>query len=231
MKLLRLLPLLVLACSACTYHNKLPQNIFAAPVAEPRISKTVLLSSDQVAQKQFVFKDYHSQNSVHSYKIDLKDGSLIAAAETLATLFETVEVNPSKEAAHYDYRAQLEYTVTDTKTDSLESLQWFGGQPPVLETRVMLYLYDTQTQKLIFSIFASRQSRIELSTASAVAQRAENKGTTLLLPATGPVYTQQFGDDLNYTLARDLGACLTDISQTLLQNRALFESYPRNNVK
>lgn len=212
--------------AACTYHSKLPRGIFAAPAADPRIPASVLLASDKVAQKQFVFKDYHSQNSVHSYKIGLTDGALTAAAEALATVFETVEVNPAKHAAQYDYRAELNYTVTGTHTDNLESVQWFGGQPPVLETRVLLELYDTRTNQKVFSMFASRQNRLEMSDASAVTQRLENKGKTVFLPVTGPVYTQQFGDDLRYTLSRDLSQCLTEIAQTLQQSRALFERAP-----
>lgn len=232
MKLLRCFPFVLgLLLTACTYHSKLPQDIFAAPVADPQVRKSVLLCSDKVAQKQLVFKDYHSSQSVHSYKIDLKEASFIAAAETLATLFETVEVDSSKQAALYDYRAELDYTVRNSKADSLDSIQWLGGQPPVLETRVTIYLYDTKTDKLIFSMFASRQNRIELSDASAVTQRVETKGKTLLLPVTAPVYTQQFGDDLRYTLSRDLAQCLTDISLTLQQNRALFEPFVQNNVK
>ncbi len=219
------------ALGACTYHNKLPRDIFAAPAAEPLVPQTVLLASDKIAQKKFVFKDYHSQNSVHSYKIDLADGSLAAAAEALGTLFETVEVNPSKYADQYDYVAELAYTIGNTKTDSLESYSWFGGQPPVLETRVMIYLYDAHTGQLIFSLFASRQNRVEMTDGTAVAQRVENKGSTLLLPVTGPVYTQQFGDNLRYTLSRDLVQCLSEIAQTLQQNRARFEPAAQNNVQ
>ncbi len=210
--------------AACSYHSTLPRGIFAAPAAEPRIAKSVLVQADKVAQKQFVFKDYHSSDSVHSYTLKLADGSLTAAADALGTLFETVEVNPAKYAPHYDYRAELVYTVGSTKTDSAESVQWFGAQPPpILQTNVMIYLYDTKTDKLVFSMFASRQNRVEMTNATATAQRVETKGKTLFLPVTGPVYTQQFGDDLRYTLARDLSQCLTEIVQTLQQNRALFE--------
>lgn len=224
--------LLGLALSqACAYHNKLPRGIFAAPVADERVSVSVVVASDKIAQKQFVLKDYHSQNSVHSYKIGLSDGSLTAAAEALGTLFETVEVNTSKTADKYDYQAELNYTVSDGKTDSLESVQWFGGQPPILETQVLIELYDTRTDQKVFSMFASRQNRVEMTDASAVTQRVENKGKTLFLPFTGPVYTQQFGDDLRYTLARDLSQCLTEIAETLQQNRALFARPAQNNVK
>ena len=180
---------------------------------------------------RFVLKDYHSQNSVHSYKIGLTDGALTAAAEALGTLFETVEVNTSKNADKYDYLAELNYTVSNGKTDSLESVQWFSGQPPILETRVLIELYDTHTNQKVFSMFASRQNRVEMTDASAVTQRVENKGKTLFLPVTGPVYTQQFGDDLRYTLARDLSQCLTEIAETLQQNRALFAAPTQNNVK
>ncbi len=218
--------------TACAYHNKLPRDIFAAPAADPRIAKSVLVQADKIAQKQFVFKDYHSSDSVHSYTLKLAQGSLTAAADALGTLFETVEVNPSKYATQYDYRAELVYTVGSTKTDSEESVQWFGAQPPpILQTRVMIYLYDTKTDKLVFSMFASRQNRVELTNATATAQRVENKGKTLFLPVTGPIYTQQFGDNLRYTLARDLSQCLTEIAQTLEQNRALFEPSAQNNVK
>ena len=218
--------------AACTYTNKLPGDIFAAPTADPQVAKSVLLVSDKVAQKQFVFKDYHSSDSVHSYTLKLAQGSLIAAADALGTLFETVEVNPSKYAPQYDYRAELVYTVGSTKTDSDESVQWFGAQPPpILQTRVMIYIYNTQTDQLVFSMFASRQNRVELTDATATAQRVETKGKTLFLPVTGPVYTQQFGDNLRYTLARDLSQCLTEIAQTLEQNRALFEPATQNNVK
>ena len=208
---------------ACAYHNHLPRGIFAAEAADPLIQKSVVVASDKIAQKQFVFKDYHEKNSVHSYKIDLTDGSLAAAADALATLFDRVEVNPSKKSDAYDYRAELHYTVADTKTNGVDSVQWLSGQSPVLETRVTLYLYDTRTDELVFSLFASRQSRIETTDATAAAQRVKNKGTTLLLPATAPVYTQQFGDNLRYTLTRDLTQCLTDISNTLQRRRALFE--------
>ncbi len=225
----------ILSCAAllaaCTYHSKLPRDIFAAPVADTRVPASVLVPADHIAQKQVVFKDFHSQNSVHAYKIDVADGSLVAAAEALATVFETVEVAPSSRSNQYNYRAELKYTVTDTKTDPAESIQWFGGQPPVLETRVQITLYDTQTNQQILSLFSARQSRIELSNASAVAQRAENKGKTLFLPVTGPVYTQQFGDDLRYTLSRDLAYCLAEIARTLEQQRNLFEPATQNNVK
>lgn len=216
---------------ACAYHNKLPRDIFAAPVADERVPASVVVVADKIAQKQFVLKDYHSQNSVHSYKIGLTDGSLTATAEALATLFETVEVNPSKMAEKYDYRAELTYTVSSGRTDSLESVQWFSGQPPILETRVLVEIYETRTNRKVFSMFASRQNRVEMTDASAVTQRVENKGKTLFLPFTGPVYTQQFGDDLRYTLARDLSQCLTEIAETLQQNRALFATSLQNNVK
>lgn len=233
MKHFRLLICLLCAVSfyACSYHHKLPRDIFAAPTAEDRVNASVLVLSDKVAQKQFVLKDYHSQNSVHSYKIDLADGSLTAAAEALATLFNTVEVNSSKHSNKYDYFAQLTYQVGSNKTDSTQSVQWFGGQPPVLETRVMIELYDARTKQKLFSMFSARQNRVEMSDASATAQRVENKGTALFLPITGPVYTQQFGDDLRYTLARDLSECLTEISKTLQQNRELFAPHTQNNVK
>lgn len=221
-----------LCLTACTYHSKLPRDIFVAPAAEERISASVLVAADKIAQKQLVFKDYHSQNSVHSYKIDLADGSLAATAEALATLFETVEVNPSKYADRYDYRADLSYTVTGTKTDNTESIQWFAGEPPViLETRILIEFYDTHTNKKVFSMFASRQNRVEMSNTSAATQRAENKGKTVLLPITGPVYTQAFGNDLRYTLSRDLSQCLAEIAETLQLNRALFEQAAQNNVK
>ena len=223
--------LVALLLGACAYHNKLPRGIFAAPLTEDKIPARVLVASDKISQKQFVFKDYHSQNSVHSYKIGLTDGSLIASAEALGTLFETVEVNPAKHAAQYDYVAQLSYTVSNGKTDSLDSVQWFGGQPPILETRVLITLYDTRTQKQIFSLFASRQNRIEMTDTSAAAQRAENKGTALFLPVTGPVYTQAFGSNVRDTLARDLAGCLTDITDTLQQSRALFAPHIQDNVK
>lgn len=222
---------IALTFCACSYHHKLPRGIFAAPTVEERVNASVLVLSDKIAQKQFVLKDYHSQNSVHSYKIDLADGSLTAAAEALATLFDTVEVNSSKHIGKYDYFVQLTYQVGSNKTDSTQSVQWFSGQPPILETRVMIELYNAHTQQRIFSMFASRQNRVEMTDASAATQRLENKGTALFLPITGPVYTQQFGDDLRYTLSRDLSECLSEIAQTLEQNRGLFASHTQNNVK
>ncbi len=233
MKHFRLLICLLCAVSfyACSYHHKLPRGIFAAPTAEERVNASVLVLSDKIAQKQFVLKDYHSQNSVHSYKIDLADGSLAAAADALATLFDKVEVNASKHANEYDYFAQLTYTVGNTKTDSMQSVQWFSGQPPILETRVMIEIYDVRTKQRVFSMFSARQNRVEMTDVSAAAQRVENKGTALFLPLTGPVYTQQFGDDLRYTLSRDLSECLTEISQTLERNRELFAPHTQNNVK
>ena len=225
MKLIRLFCCLLssLLLGACAYHNTLPRGMFAAPGAEDKLNASVLVASDKIAQKQFVLKDYHSQNSVHSYKIDLADGSLTAAAEALGTLFETVEVNPSKRAAQYDYLAELNYTVSNGKTDTMDSVQWFGGQPPILETRVLITIYDVKTHQVVFSLFASRQNRVEMTDTSAAAQRVENKGTALFLPVTGPVYTQSFGNNLRATLARDLVQCLTDISHTLQEKRTLFE--------
>ena len=225
MKFIRLFCCL-LSCvllGACAYHNKLPRGIFTAPQNGQKLAASVLVPSDNVVQKQVVLKDYHSQNSVHSYKIDVADGSLTAAAEALGTLFQIVEVTPSKHAAKYDYRANVTYTVSNGKTDSLQSIQWFGGQPPLLQTRVVIDLYDTRTGALIFSAYATRQNRVEMTDTSAAAQRVENKGTTVFLPVTGPIYTQAFGDNLKDTLARDLRECLAEIAATLQQNRGLFE--------
>ncbi len=215
--------LCALLLQACAYHQKLPRGIFTAPTAGNKLTATVLVLSDKVTQKQFVLKDYHSQNSVHSYKIDLADGSLTAAADALGTLFQTVEVNPAKYADKYHYVAEVNYTISGGKTDSLQSVQWFGGQPPVLYTRVSITLYDSATHTPIFAAYAARQNRVEMTDTSATAQRVENKGTTLFLPVTGPVYTQAFGNNLKDTLARDLQECLTEIAQTFAQNRALFE--------
>lgn len=212
-----------LLLGACAYHNKLPRGVFTAPQSGEKVAATVLVPSDKVAQKQFVLKDYHSQNSVHSYKIDVADGSLTAAADALGTLFKTVDVNPAKHAAKYDYRADVTYSVSNGKTDSLQSIQWFGGQPPLLYTRVVIDLYDTRTGALVFSAYAARQNRVEMTDTSAAAQRVENKGTAVFLPVTGPIYTQAFGDNLKDTLARDLAECLTEIAATLQQNRSLFE--------
>lgn len=225
MKFIRLFCCLLgtLVLGACAYRHTLPRGIFAAPVAEDKIPARVLVASDKIAQPQFVLKDYHTQNSVHSYKIGLTDGSLTATADALGTLFETVEVNPSKHAAQYDYLAELNYTISNGKTDSLDSVQWFGGQPPLLETRVLITLYDAHTHQQVFALFASRQNRVEMTDTSAAAQRVENKGGTLFLPVTGPVYTQQFGDNLRTTLARDLKECLAEIADTLAQSRSLFE--------
>ena len=92
MKLIRLFCCLLgsVLLGACAYHNKLPRGIFTAAPGAQKINVSVLVPSDHVAQKQFVLKDYHSQNSVHSYKSDLADGSLTAAPECLCTLFETL---------------------------------------------------------------------------------------------------------------------------------------------
>ncbi len=233
MKLIRLFCCLLsaLLLGACAYHQKLPRGIFTAPQSGEKLAASVLVPSDKVAQKQVVLKDYHSQNSVHSYKIDVADGSLTAAADALGTLFQTVEVNPAKHAAQYTYRADVTYTVSGGKTDSLQSIQWFGGQPPLLYTRVVIDLYDTRTGTLVFSAYAARQNRVEMTDASAAAQRVENKGTAVFLPVTGPIYTQAFGDNLKDTLTRDLAECLTEIAVTLRQNRALFAPQTQNNVK
>ena len=233
MKFIRLFCYLLsaLLLGACAYHQKLPRGIFTAPQSGEKLAVSVLVPSDKVAQKQVVLKDYHSQNSVHSYKIDVADGSLTAAADALGTLFQTVEVNPSKHAAQYTYRADVTYTVSSGKTDSLQSIQWFGGQPPLLYTRVVIDLYDTRTGTLVFSAYAARQNRVEMTDTSAAAQRVENKGTAVFLPVTGPIYTQAFGDNLKDTLARDLAECLTEIAATLRQNRALFAPQTQNNVK
>ncbi len=233
MKVIRLFCCLLgsVLLGACAYHNKLPRGIFTATPGTPKINASVLVPSDHIAQKQFVLKDYHSQNSVHSYKIDLADGSLTAAAEALGTLFKTVDVNPAKHAATYDYRADVDYTVSNGKTDSLASIQWFGGQPPILQTRVVINLYNTRTNELVFAAYATRQNRVEMTDTSATAQRVENKGTALFLPFTGPIYTQAFGNNLKDTLARDLKECLAEIANTLAQNRSLFAPQTQNNVK
>lgn len=227
---LRALLILLLGCflSACTYQNKLPRGIYTAENKPHKMQARVLVASDQVAQKQFIFKDYHSKNSVHSYKINLTDGALVAAADALGTVFTDVEVNPSRLANKYDFVVQLTYTVSDGKNDSGESVQWLNyAQIPDLETRVQL-LFMTPEGEEIYAGYATRRNRVELNNETAVTQRMENTGTLILLPLTAPVYTQQMGESLLYTLSRDLRECLEEIIADIPLND--FQ-VTQNNVK
>lgn len=207
--------LVFLFLSACSYHNTLPSHLYQGTPKSTQINARVLIPSDKIAQKYFLFKDYHEKSSVHSYQIDLTKGSLIAAADALATVFKTVEVNPSKQAEKYQFIAEVNYQISDGKNDSAESVQWLNyTQMPYLETHVQITFY-TPLGEEIFVGYATRRNRIELNNSTAVAKRAEDAGTTLLLPLTAPVYTQQMGDRLRYTLARDLADCLQEIVDSL----------------
>ena len=213
-----LLFLVFFALSACSYHNALPAHIYPATPKNTKVHARVLIPSDKIAQKHFIFKDYHAKTSVHSYKIDLTQGSLSAAADALATVFDTVEVNPAKRADSYDFIAALTYQIADDKGDSGESVQWLNySQMPYLETRVQLTFY-TPLGEEIFTGYATRRNRVELNNTTAVTQRVESAGTMALLPLTAPVYAQQMGESLQYTLARDLAECLQEIVDSLPLN-------------
>lgn len=213
MKLLRvfitlLLPIFMMAC---TYSSRLERGIYQAPALTPQIEARVLVLTDRVAQNFFLFKDYHEKSSVHSYKIELADGSLVAATDALGTLFTTAEADTSAHIPSYDYYATLDYQVSNPRMDSTESIQWLGySQIPQLQTRVTLTLYKASGE-VIFTGYAQRNNRIEMSDATAVTQRLETSGTTALLPLTSPLYTQNMGDSLRYTLSRDLRECLQEI--------------------
>lgn len=220
MKVLRILSTLLLPIlmGACTYSGRLERGIYQAPALTPQIEGRVLVVTDHIAQERFVFKDYHEKSSVHSYKIDLADGSLVAATDALGTLFTIAEADTSAHIPSYDYYAQLDYQVSNPRTDSTESIQWLGySQIPQIQTRVTLTLYKASGE-VIFTGYAQRNNRIEMSDASAVTQRLETSGTTALLPITSPLYTQNMGDSLRYTLSRDLKECLQEII-TDLQSR------------
>lgn len=202
---------------ACSYHSQLPRG-FYTPSKKPVIAKRVLVASDKFSQSSFVFKDYHEKNAVHSYKIDVKDGVLTAAAEALGEVFSLVEVNPSRTAANYDFMVQIEYHVTDGRSDSMDSVQWLSySQIPFLQTTVQLTFYTPQGEELYVG-YALRKNRVELNNTTAVAQRAETSGTAVLIPLTAPLYTQQMGDALKYTLGRDLEECLREIINDLPVN-------------
>ena len=210
--------LVFLFLSACSYHNTLPARIYQGTATAEKVHARVLVPSDKIAQKQFVFKDYHEKSSVHSYKIDLQKGSLSAAADALATVFETVEIAPFKTAEKYQFIAELHYQISDGKQDSSESIQWLNyTQIPYLETQVQISFYTPQGEE-VFVGYATRRNRVELNNAAAVAQRVESAGTIALLPVTAPIYTQQMGDRLRYTLARDLAECLQEIIESLPRN-------------
>lgn len=217
MKFLRTLSALFLSIilAACSYSSRLERGIYKAPALTPQIKARVLVITDHVAQERFIFKDYHEKSAVHSYKIDLADGSLVAATDALGTLFTTAEADTSAHISSYDYYAQLDYQVSNLRTDSTESVQWLGySQIPQLQTRVTLTLYKASGE-VIFTGYAERNNRIEMSDATAVTQRLETSGSTALLPLTSPLYTQQMGDSLRYTLGRDLNECLHEIVLSL----------------
>jgi hypothetical protein len=202
---------------ACSYHSQLPRGLYA-PSKKPSVQKRVLVVSDKFFQEQVIFKDYHEKNAVHSYKIDVKDGVLTATAEALGEVFALVEVNPSRTALDYDIVVQVTYHVTDGRSDSTDSVQWLSySQIPFLQTSVQLTFYTPQGDEL-FAGYALRKNRVELTNQAAVAQRAESAGTALLIPLTAPIYTQQLGDALKYTLSRDLTQCLHEIIDDLPVN-------------
>ena len=217
MKVLRILSTLFLSIliSACSYSSRLGRGIYQASAFTPKIEARVLVITDHVAQERFIFKDYHEKSSVHSYKIDLTDGSLVATTDALGTLFSTAEADTSAHIPAYDYYATLDYQVSNPRMDSTESIQWLGySQIPQLQTRVTVTLYKASGE-VIFTGYAERNNRIEMSDATAVTQRLETSGTTALLPITSPLYTQNMGDSLRYTLSRDLRECLQEIVANL----------------
>lgn len=217
MKFSSILSILVVSLwlCACSYASRLEHGIYTGPQATSKVPARVLLVTQPIAQPQFVFKDYHEKSSVHSYKIDLTNGSLIAAADALHTFFEKVDVDSSSKISAYDYWAQLDYQVSNQRTDSTESVQWLGySQIPMLQTRVTITLFKSSGE-VIFTGYAQRSNRVELNNQTAVAQRLETSGTTALLPLTAPFYTQTMGDSLRYTLERDLNECLQEIMRSL----------------
>lgn len=206
------MPILI---GACSYSNRLERGIYPATPLTPQIQARVLVVTDHVLQPQFIFKDYHEKSSVHSYKIDLADGSLVAATDALGTLFSVAQADTSSHIPAYNYYATLDYQVSNPRTDSTESVQWLGySQIPLLETQVTLTLYKA-TGEVIFTGYAVRRNRIEMSDSAAVTQRLETSGTTALLPLTSPIYTQKMGDSLRHTLSRDLRECLQEIILSL----------------
>lgn len=207
------LVLAALLC-ACTYQSQLPRGLYTVS-KKPTLNKSVLVASDKFSQPQFVFKDYHEKNAVHSYKINVKDGALTATADALGEVFSKVEVNPLRTAEKYDLVVTVDYHITDGRSDSTDSVQWLSySQIPFLQTTVQLTFYTPQGEEL-YSGYATRKNRVELNNKTAVAQRAESAGTALLIPVTAPIYTQQLGDALKYTLGRDLAECLREISNDL----------------
>lgn len=204
-----------ISLSACSYASRLERGIYKGSPVTHKAPARVLLIAEHIAQPQFIFKDYHEKSSVHSYKIDLSDGSLVAAADALHTFFEEVDVDSSSHIPSYDYWAQLDYQVSNQRMDSTESVQWLGySQIPMLQTRVTITLFKSSGE-VIFTGYAERSNRVELNNQTAVAQRLETSGTTALLPLTAPFYTQTMGDSLRYTLSRDLNECLQEIMQSL----------------
>ena len=216
--------LAALLLSACSYHSVLPNNIYAYQSTGNKIPARVLLASDNIAQKTFVFKDYHLSSSVQSYKIDLSKGALIATANALGSLFEQADVDKAKHAAKYDFLVRLTYQITDPRENSLESVQWLNyAQMPHLQTQVTLTLEDPSAGEVLFTAYATRQSRVELNNLTAAAYHTQSSSSAaIFLPVTAPVYTQQMGQRIKYTLARDLRECLDEIVQTLDAERAVF---------
>ena len=209
---------------ACTYHSRLSNSLYQGPDFPSKIPARVLIAADADVQKYFVFKDYHLSNSVHSYQIDLKQGALIAAADAVGALFETAEVDYSQHAQNYDWLVRLTYRVTDPRENSLESVQWLNyAQMPHIYTQLALVFENPHTGEIIYTAQAQRQNRVELSNTSAAALRVESSASAApLLPVAAPVYTQQMGDRIRYTLTRDLRECLQEIMQTLGQERPVF---------
>ena len=185
--------------SACSYHSRLPAHVYTLPAVTQKIPARVLLSSDDITQKTFVFKDYHLSSSVQSYKIDLAKGALISTADALFTLFDTVEVDKAKQAPAYDYLARLVYQVTDPRENSLESVQWLNyTQMPRLQTQVTLTLENPHTGEVILTTYAVRQNRVELNNVTAAAYHTQSTpSATLFLPVTAPVSLNKWANALN----------------------------------
>lgn len=215
---------IVLGAAACNYNSRLPNQIYTELALSSKIKTRVLVDAENIAQKKFVFKDYHLSSSVQSYSIGLTKGSLIATADALATLFTLVDVDKSTHAPNYDYLARLTYQITDPRENSLESVQWLNySQMPRLQTQVTLTLTDTKTNEIVFTGYAMRENHIELNDLTAVTYHSQsNFSSILLLPILAPTYTQQMGMRIKITLARDLRACLKEIMQSLDSQRALF---------
>ena len=205
----------------CTYHGRVRRGIYVQPAQDDRVVARVLVVSDKHIPEQISLVEPES-SQLYAFDIETADGTAVAAADALGTLFTQVDAGLQRLENEYDLVAEVTLESGLTRSNCEGSLDKWAVRVTGLCTQVTVSVRRPQTADPV-AVYTVRRWKELHKPGFPTALQWLNKHTfSIFSPVLLPLYTQTQGAELRRQLEEHLREILQEIMEQLGTRKAEF---------